>query len=100
LQNGDLSISSKTDNAYMNTAAEVDIVDSQLRRRIRLHKESSRTTVVWNPWQDGAVSLKDLGEEEWRQFLCVEASNILSCAVNLEPGEEHAMTAVLSVGSL
>jgi glucose-6-phosphate 1-epimerase len=100
LQNGDLSISLKTDNAYMNTAAEVDLVDSQLRRRIRLHKEGSRTTVVWNPWEDGAVSLKDLGGGEWRQFLCVEASNILSCTVNLDPGEEHTMTAVLRVESL
>jgi hypothetical protein len=28
---------------------------------------------------------------------CVEASNILGAAVELAPGEEHAMTAVISV---
>lgn len=99
-QGGDLTISSKTDNAYMDTTGNVDVLDTQLHRRIRLSKENSFTTVVWNPWQDGATSLKDLGEGEWKQFLCVEASNILSCAADVAPGEEHKITAVLNVEAL
>ena len=50
-----------------------------------------------NPWHEGAAGLRDLGNGEWTQFLCVEASNILGAAVNLAPGKEHRMTAVLSV---
>ena len=38
------------------------------------------------------------GDSEWRQFLCVEASNILDAAINLAPGQEHRMAAVLTVG--
>jgi glucose-6-phosphate 1-epimerase len=53
--------------------------------------------VVWNPWIEGAARMQDLGDGEWRQFLCVEASNIMESAVTLEPGEHHTMTAVLSV---
>ena len=34
------------------------------------------------------------------QFLCVEASNIMGAAVALAPGQEHTMTAVLSVAGL
>ena len=96
-QLGDLGIASQTDSAYMNTQHAVDLVDPKMHRRIRLRKNNSFTTVVWNPWRDKASELHDLGDGEWRQFLCVEASNILDAAVNLAPGQEHKMIAVLSV---
>jgi len=99
-QMGEVAIASQTDNAYMNTDSAVDLLDPGMHRRIRLQKENSRTTVVWNPWREGAAGLKDLGDGEWKQFLCVEASNILGCAVNLDPGQEHKMTAVLNVTKL
>jgi glucose-6-phosphate 1-epimerase len=84
----------------MNTDSAVDLLDPGMRRRIRLRKENSVTTVVWNPWREGAAGLKDLGDGEWKQFLCVEASNILGSNVSLDPGQEHKMTAVLSVAKL
>lgn len=96
-QLGDVSISSQTDNAFINTHSDVDLLDLNLQRRIRLHKANSSTTVVWNPWQEGAMKLRDLGEGEWKQFLCVEASNIMDTAVTLAPAQEHTISAVLSV---
>jgi glucose-6-phosphate 1-epimerase len=96
-QRGDILIASPTDRAYCNTQNEVDLLDPNLKRRIRLRKEHSVSTVVWNPWSEGAARLQDLGEGEWRQFLCVEASNILDAAINLAPGQEHRMAAVLAV---
>jgi len=99
-QVGDPALASQTDSAYMNTDGAVDLLDPKMRRQIRLQKENSLTTVVWNPWREGAAGLRDLGDGEWKQFLCVEASNILSSSVNLDPGQEHKMTAVLSVAKL
>lgn len=96
-QSGDVNITSKTDNAYLNTQSAVDLLDTDLRRRIRMSKANSMTTVVWNPWDDGAKGMRDLGDGEWRQFVCVEASNILGFAVDVAPGQEHSVTAVLSV---
>ncbi|HTZ95384.1 MAG TPA: D-hexose-6-phosphate mutarotase [Terriglobales bacterium] len=96
-QSGDVTIGSQADNAFMNTRSAVDLIDPAMRRRIRLQKLNSNTTVVWNPWQDGASKMRDLGEGEWKQFVCVEASNIISSAVTLAPGQEHTMSAVLSV---
>jgi glucose-6-phosphate 1-epimerase len=96
-QSGDVIIASLTDNAYSNTQNEVDLLDANKKRRIRLRKEHSLTTVVWNPWSEGAARLHDLGDGEWRQFLCVEASNILDAAIHLAPGQEHRMAAVLTV---
>jgi glucose-6-phosphate 1-epimerase len=96
-QRGDAAIASQTDNAYLNTQNVVDLLDRNMHRRIRLSKANSLTTVVWNPWREGANKLRDLGDDEWAQFLCVEASNILSFAIDLEPGQEHRMTAVISL---
>jgi len=96
-QRGDVVIASQTDNAYCNTQNEVDLLDANKKRRIRLRKEHSLTTVVWNPWSEGAAHLQDLGDGEWKQFLCVEASNIMDAAIHLAPGEEHRMAAVLTV---
>jgi glucose-6-phosphate 1-epimerase len=99
-QRDDALITSTTDRAYRCTQSEVDLLDGRRKRRIRLQKEHSLNTVVWNPWSEGAARLKDLGDGEWRQFLCVEASNILDAAINLAPGQEHRMAAFLTVERL
>jgi len=99
-QRGDFVAASQTDNAYMNTQSAVDLLDQKMRRRIRLKKTNSLTTVVWNPWREAAQGMRDLGDGEWTQFLCAEASNILSSAITLEPGQRHTMTAVIGVGKL
>lgn len=42
-------------------------------------------TVIWNPGAEIARRFKDLADNEWRRFLCVEAAQIKP-AVQLEPG--------------
>jgi glucose-6-phosphate 1-epimerase len=96
-QSGDLVLTGTTDSAYLNIQSAPELVDPVLCRTLRTEKENSGTTVVWNPWQHGAASLSDLGKDEWQQMTCVEASNILSSAIWLEPGEEHTMGANLSI---
>jgi glucose-6-phosphate 1-epimerase len=97
IQAGDLEMTATTDNAYLNTFTAPELIDPSMHRTLRTDKANSATTVVWNPWQQGAASLSELGEEEWQQMVCVEASNILTSAVSLAPGQEHTMRAALSV---
>ncbi|MGD0892930.1 MAG: D-hexose-6-phosphate mutarotase [Terracidiphilus sp.] len=96
-QTGDLVFKAATDSAYINAHGAAALIDPALHRTLRTEKENSATTVVWNPWQQGAAALADLGDEEWRQMACVEASNILSSVVSLGPGHEHTMRATLTV---
>jgi D-hexose-6-phosphate mutarotase len=77
----------------------VEILDPILRRRIRLEKENSRTTVVWNPWIDGAHALPDMADDGWRAMACVEASNMRALAVDLAPGEQHTMKTSIRVSA-
>jgi glucose-6-phosphate 1-epimerase len=96
-QQGELALTAGTDNAYLDTPAAVEVADAALGRQIRTEKKNSTSTVVWNPWREGAAGLKDMKPEDWRTMLCVEASNVLGCAVSLGPDEEHTLRAIVSV---
>lgn len=98
-QRGDVVMTRLMDNAYVNTEAPLALLDPALHRRVQVTKQGSHSTVVWNPWGSGAKALADLGDEEWRCLACVEASNILGCAVSLTAGAQHVMTAKISVAS-
>jgi glucose-6-phosphate 1-epimerase len=71
-----------------------------LNRHIHIAKQNSLTTVIWNPWAEGARTLPDLGADEWQQMVCAEASNILGDAVELVPTADHTMTMTIRVGAL
>jgi glucose-6-phosphate 1-epimerase len=97
VQDGDIAIVSETDRVYLNTTGAVKIDDPFLRRRTRVAKENSRSTVVWNPWMQKAQTLHDLGDHEWMQMICIETSNVSDLAVDLASGEQHKMKALVTV---
>jgi glucose-6-phosphate 1-epimerase len=99
-QTGDIVFTAQTDRAYLDTTHAVEIADPVLRRRIRVEKQNSRTTVVWNPWSTGAQTLSDLGDEEWRTMACVEASNMRVYPVDIAPGQQHTMKTVITVAGI
>ena len=99
-QHGDMTFVSETDRAFLNTIGPIDVIDPVLGRRIRVTKEHSRTTVVWNPWTDKSRALPDLADEEWTHFVCVETSNIGPSAVHLAPGQQHTMKALVTLAAL
>ena len=96
-QLGEIVFTGPTDRAYQDTTHAVEIQDPVLRRSIRLVKENSRTTVVWNPWIEGARALADLGDDEWRSMACVEGSNIRAFAIELAAGQQHTMKTTVTV---
>jgi glucose-6-phosphate 1-epimerase len=100
LQLGNNTFTQRTDNAYLNTQHDIEIIDQSLKRRIHIIKQHSNNTVVWNPWEELAKSMADLGDEEWQQFVCVEAANIRASAITLQPEEQHTMAAIVSIAEL
>src|SRR5579862_971147 len=95
IQQGEIAIVSETDRVYLNTVDAVNLEDPVLRRRTRVTKENSRTTVVWNPWIQKARSLSDFADDEWTQMVCIETSNVSDFGVDLAPGMQHRMTALV-----
>ena len=84
------------DRVYLDTTGQVEIVDSALRRKIRVEKSSSASTVVWNPWTAKAKQMTDFGDEEYRQMVCVESGNVRTNRLVLAPGEFSNLKVVLS----
>jgi glucose-6-phosphate 1-epimerase len=97
VQEGDIAIVAETDRVYQNNSGPIEITDSVLHRRIVVKKENSRTTVVWNPWVQKALSFSDFAKDEWKEMICVEVCNTADLAVNLGPGQEHRMKALVEV---
>jgi D-hexose-6-phosphate mutarotase len=44
--------------------------------------------------------MADLRDDEWTQMICVETSNVSEFAVEVPPGREHKMKAMIRVSEL
>ena len=97
IQGGPIAVVSETDRVYLNTQCAIELDDPVLHRRTHVEKQNSRTTVVWNPWMQKAHSLPDLADNEWIEMVCIETSNVADFAVELAPGLQHTMKAVVRV---
>lgn len=90
----------RSDRIYTGTGHRFDLVDAAGGRRIRLDTFGSRSLVVWNPGEAGARAIADLPDDGWRRFVCVETANAGDDAIELEPGQRHRLSHVISVASL
>jgi len=95
-----IQIASEMDRVYTNTTAATEIHDPGFQRRIRVDKENSASTVVWNPWIAKARQLPDFGDDEYRGMVCVESGNVGSNRIILPPGQKSALKVRLSSDGL
>ncbi len=95
-QEGPLRLTGETDRIY-TSSEQVRVHDPVLRRTLTVSKGNSTHTVVWNPWDEVAADLADLGDDEWPQMVCVEAAAIGTDAVQVDPGDTHSLSTRISV---
>ena len=99
-QSGPITISGETDRVYLSTQSDCFIEDPLLKRIIRIEKRGSQSTIVWNPWEEKARRLGDLGETDFLRMVCVESGNVAENRITLKPGEEHRLWVRYSVSAL
>jgi glucose-6-phosphate 1-epimerase len=92
-----LQLSGETDNVYLNSRTAVTVQDPVLNRKIVIEKSGSSSTVMWNPFGEKAKTMTDLGAEDWKNFLCIEATNALENAVTLARGASHTIRETIKV---
>jgi glucose-6-phosphate 1-epimerase len=95
-----IKLSGETDRVYLSTPRQAVIEDPEWRRRIVVEKDGAASSIVWNPWNEKAAAMKDLGAEAWRGMICVETGNAADNAVRLAAGGEHRMTTRISVDAI
>ncbi|OJZ17174.1 MAG: dihydroxy-acid dehydratase [Thiobacillus sp. 65-29] len=103
-QAGRVGFAGEVDRVYVNTASDCIIVDPGLKRRIRIAKRGSQSTVVWTPWTEKAEKMGDMGRGKsgagWREMVCVESANAMDNVVSIAPGETHTLAVTYSVEPL
>jgi glucose-6-phosphate 1-epimerase len=97
LQQGDITVTGPTDRVYLDTTATCVLKDHAGKRHISVAKTGSTTTVVWNPWEEGAAKLADMDPTEWHEFVAIETVNAATDAITLAPGATHTMQARVTV---
>ncbi|MCM1984712.1 D-hexose-6-phosphate mutarotase [Lyngbya confervoides] len=94
-QTGDLVIAGEVDRIYLTPPPTVQIHDPVLRRTLRVTSSGGNAVVVWNPGPAGR--LKDLGSQDYEQFVCVETANAGGNPVELAPREAYTICALYQV---
>ncbi|MEW9899671.1 D-hexose-6-phosphate mutarotase [Chitinivorax sp. PXF-14] len=89
LQHGAVRFADEVDRMYVGAGGDYLIHDQAGGRRIHLQAHGCASAVVWNPWIDKARRLADMGDDEYRQMLCVECGNVADDTLMLAPGASH-----------
>lgn len=94
---GALRFEGRTDRPYLNTDSTCVLHDPAGGRRIVVAKSGSRSTVVWNPWQEFTAGMKDMEPDAWLHMTAIETANVADDTVTLAPGGTHSMRAHVSI---
>lgn len=92
-----IEIKKEENRRYLNTTSTCIISDPVLGRKIKVEKQNSNTTVVWNPWTATAKSMPDFEDESYKTMVCVEAANAYSNAITVQPGKEFEIGTAIGV---
>ena len=96
-QSGEVHIGEEVDRIYVDTSAPCVIDDRGNQRQIRISKDGSQSTVVWNPWIAKAARMADFPDEGYKSMICIETTNAAADLRILAPGEEHTLTQIVSI---
>ena len=90
VQIGDVVFNGELDRAFINAGDVQSIISaSSDKDSIMIEASGCASAVVWNPGLEKATGLKDVGADNFQQFVCVERGNVFDNEVMLPPNETH-----------
>lgn len=98
-QSGAIQVSNETDRIYTDFSDDVQLQDIGFNRAVDIQSSGSKTTVVWNPWEVISTEMKDLNDDAYRAFICIETVNTGEDLITLEPMENHTISALYTVST-
>ena len=96
IQKGPLIFKGEVDSIY-DSSDSVLLVDDLSGRTLMIEKSGSPSTVVWNPWVEKSAALKDLPDDGYQKFCCIEAAIANDKAVIVMPGSIYVLSIRISV---
>ena len=91
-----MRIAGPVDRIYLDSPPTHVISDEGKNSSVALNKSATLSdVVVWTPWAEGARGLKDMADDEYKQFVCVESGRV-SEPVILNAGESFVAKQTLT----
>ena len=79
------------DRMYTGTSGILELHDESRNKIIRLVREGSNSAIVWNAGEEYARKLKDMGDEDYKHYACLETANVLEDTIKLAPKAQHTL---------
>ncbi|MDW6003600.1 D-hexose-6-phosphate mutarotase [Vibrio mangrovi] len=95
-----LQLTDTIDRVYTTPEPLIRLHDPVLKRDILVENDGHNSTVLWNPWLQGAQSMADMTDDGYQTMLCIEStvhSPCISAGITLQPGEQHQLKTTLTV---
>ncbi|XP_074264952.1 putative glucose-6-phosphate 1-epimerase isoform X1 [Silene latifolia] len=90
-----LTFESEIDRVYLSSS-DVALFDHGSKKTFQIRKQGLPDVAVWNPWDKKAKAISDLGDDEYKEMLCVDGA-VIEKPITLKPGEEWVGQLDLSV---
>jgi len=97
INESDIVFTQEYDRIFIPSDHLVTVNDLGHKRKLLISKENSNATTIWNPWIQKSASMADLGNEDYKTFLCVEAINWREDLRTITPGESHSLTQKIQI---
>jgi glucose-6-phosphate 1-epimerase len=72
-QHTELRFSAEVDRVYLHTATDLNL---QHNHKVHIMQQGHDASVLWNPWIEKAAALKDLPDNGYLDFVCVETARL------------------------
>ncbi len=99
-QTGPVSVDAGGLTRIYDHSGACTLIDAGLGRLIRIEKEGSASTIVWNPGAVNAPTFADLSPGAHEQFICIESGTGGPRSIVLAAGETHTLSVTYSVEAL
>lgn len=92
-----ITFGGEVDRIYLNAPSPVKICDAASGRTIEVSKQGFPDAVLWNPWIEKSRGMADLGDDDYKHFVCLEPAVAATGPVVLQPGESWEASQSVSV---
>ena len=90
----------ETDRVYQDTDAACLLTDNSSGHQIRVEKSGSSIDGCLESLDyEKAKAMKDFGNEEWREMICIETANVAPQTIKLAAGDQHTMSLEIHSGN-
>lgn len=95
-----LAIKGEVCRLYCPQSTILTLHDPDWQRDIVVEKCNSNSTLVWNPGAERCAQIGDLADDEYHDFLCIEANRAGNDTLTLLPGKTEILSQQIRIRSL